>query len=59
LLELHCHCIVAKHSEEYDAKAKECEEHANYAVDADIRELWHAVAKQWRLMADRLREYNV
>jgi hypothetical protein len=59
LFDLHCNCIVAKQSEEYEAKAQECEEHANRAVDADIRELWLAVAKQWRLMADRLRKYNV
>ena len=46
-------------SEEYLAKAKECEERANSIHDLETKSSWLHLAQQWRELAeDRLSERN-
>jgi hypothetical protein len=44
--------VVTSKTEEYRAKARECEQLAKQARDSDIKEQFLDMAKKWRDMAD-------
>jgi hypothetical protein len=49
---------VASRTEEYRAKAKECEEAAEGFRDPNTKEQMLGVARQWRHMADNAEKHS-